>query len=186
MPTKTKGVKLISSKKIYTGPAFSVFQDFVQEGRHTGQRDIVRHTGSVVILAVDDRRSKKNPDVLLVRQYRYAADSYLWELPAGRIDRGEPRLRAAKRELLEETGVSARHWQRALRFYASPGFVAETMDIFYARELSFGEAQPEEDEQIKMKFVKLDELLKMITRGGIQDAKTMVGAFWLKQRSRQK
>lgn len=182
MPIKTKGVKLVSSKKIYAGPAFSVFQDIVQEGKHTGQRDIVRHTGSVVILAVDETRSKRNPSVLLVRQYRYAADSYLWELPAGRIDRKEPRMRAAKRELLEETGVSARKWERALWFYASPGFVAETMDIFLARGLSFGEAQPEEDEQIRMKMVPLAEAVQMIKRGQIHDAKTMVGVLWYKQK----
>jgi ADP-ribose pyrophosphatase len=184
MPIKTKGVKLISSKKIYAGPAFSVFKDFVQEGKHKGQRDIVRHTGSVVILAVDESTSKRNPKVLLVRQYRYAADSYLWELPAGRIDRKEPRLQAAKRELREETGVVAKKWERALWFYASPGFVAETMDIFLARELSFGEAEPEEDEQIEMRMLPLDRALEMVTSGRIHDAKTMVGILWLKHKTK--
>src|SRR5438128_9238118 len=99
-------IEVISSKKIYDGPAFSVFSDIVREGEHTGQRDVVRHTGSVVIMAVDEPRSKRDEArVLLVRQYRYAAGQYLWELPAGRIDKGENKLAAAKRELLEETGV---------------------------------------------------------------------------------
>src|SRR5689334_9860690 len=111
----TKGIKLVSSKRIYTGPAFSVYQDFVREGDFTGQRDVVRHTGSVVIAAVDD--SGKEPRVLLVKQYRYAADQYMWELPAGRIDAGEKTLRAAKRELLEETGIRARKWKRLFQFY---------------------------------------------------------------------
>jgi ADP-ribose pyrophosphatase len=182
MPIKTKGVKLVSSKKIYAGPAFTVFKDFVQEGKRTAQRDIVRHTGSVVVLAVDESRSKKNPGILLVRQYRYAADSYLWELPAGRIDRNEPALKAARRELLEETGVSARKWERAMWFYASPGFVAESMDIFLARDLSFGVAQPEEDEQIRMKMVPLNDVVEMIMRSRIHDAKTMVGVLWWKQK----
>src|SRR4051794_37167745 len=79
---KTAGVEVISSQLIYEGPAFAVHQDFVREGRHTGQRDVVRHSGSVVILAVDDVRGKKEPNVLLIRQYRYAADRRMWELPA--------------------------------------------------------------------------------------------------------
>src|SRR5436190_24144024 len=93
--TKSKSastIEVISSKKIYDGPAFSVFKDVVREGEHSGQRDVVRHTGSVVIMAVDDRKSKRDPNVLLVRQYRYAADAYMWELPAGRVDAGEQLL----------------------------------------------------------------------------------------------
>src|SRR3569832_2158851 len=93
---RTKGIELVSSEKIYDGPAFSVYMDFVREGGYTGQRDVVRHTGSVVIAAVEG--SPRQRRILLVRQYRYAADQYMWELPAGRIDAGEKLLPAAKRE----------------------------------------------------------------------------------------
>jgi ADP-ribose pyrophosphatase len=174
---KTKGIALISSEKIYQGPAFSVYKDFVREGEFTGQRDVVRHTGSVVIAAVDVRRREEH--LLLVKQYRYAADEYLWELPAGRVDNGEKLLPAAKRELLEETGIRAQRWSRLFGFYASPGFLDETMDVFLAEGLTSGEAQPEEDEQIEAKFFPLKQVVKMVRSGEIHDAKTMTAVLWL-------
>lgn len=186
---KTSGVELISSQEIYRGPAFSVFQDFVREGRHTGQRDVVRHTGSVVILAIDEARAKNNPkrnnpDVLLIRQYRYAADTRMWELPAGRIDPGENILAAAKRELLEETGVTARRWKKMFDFYASPGFLDERMNVFLARGLTRGVAQPEEDEQIAVRFFPFDQALGMVLQRRIRDAKTMTALLWLHAQTR--
>ena len=142
-----------------------------------GRRDIVRHTGSVVILAVDESRSE--PHVLLVRQYRHAAAQFLWELCAGRIDQGENELVAAKRELLEETGYTATRWKRILRFYASPGFVAETMSIYLARGLRAGTAQPEEDEVIEIKFFSLSVAVRMVMAGKVLDGKTISGVLWL-------
>ena len=181
---KTKGITLVSSELIYAGPAFTIYRDFVREGDFTGQRDVVRHTGSVVILAIDERKSKRDPLVLLVRQYRYAADQYLWEIPAGRIDPGEKKLPAAKRELREETGVTARKWSHALHFYASPGFLAEAMDIFLARDLIQGKASPMDDEQITMRFVPLSKLVKMIDKKEIIDGKTIAATFWLREKMR--
>jgi ADP-ribose pyrophosphatase len=172
---KSSKVKLISSKHIFTGPAFEVYSDVVREGKFTGRRDVVRHTGSIVILAV-----QKDKSVLMVRQYRHAAGQYLWELPAGRNDKKESNLVAAKRELLEETGVSAKKWKRILSFYVSPGFLDETMDVFLAEGLTLGAAQPEEDEQITMRFVPLREALKWVNSRKICDAKTIAGILWLK------
>ena len=174
---RTKGIELVSSQPIYDGPAFSVFKDFVREGKYTGQRDVVRHTGSVVIAAVEGTGAKRR--ILLVRQYRYAAEQYMWELPAGRIDNSEKLLPAAKRELREETGIRAKRWKRLFRFYASPGFLDETMDIFLAEGLKQGEAQPEEDEQIEARFFSLKEATKMVKSGVINDAKTMTAVLWL-------
>ena len=176
---KKSSVKVVSSKHIFTGPAFEVYSDVVREGDYTGRRDVVRHTGSVVIMAV-----KKDKSVLLVRQYRHAAGQYLWELPAGRNDKKESNLRAAKRELLEETGVAAKKWKRILRFYVSPGFLDETMDLFLAEDLTLGAAQPEEDEQITVRFVPLREALKWVDTLKIRDAKTIAGLLWLKARAR--
>src|ERR1051325_8565535 len=122
-------VRIMSSKVSFRGPVFSVVTDEVEEpGNVRARRDVVRHSGSIVILAVDD--SGRRPRVLLERQYRYAAGRRMWELPAGRIDAGEDKLTAAKRELLEETGYSASRWQRALSFYVSPGFLDESMTVY--------------------------------------------------------
>jgi ADP-ribose pyrophosphatase len=177
-----KKARVLSSKPAYRGPAFWVTTDQVLEPSGVrARRDIVRHTGSIVVLAVDDSRSTRDPLILLERQYRHAAERYLWELPAGRIDEGEKDLAAAKRELLEETGYRARHWKRILRFWASPGFVAEAMSIFLATGLRAGTAQPEADEVIQVRFVPLSQAVQMVVRNTIQDAKTIAGVLWLAQ-----
>jgi len=103
----------------------------------------------------------------------------LWEIPAGRIDPGEKELAAAKRELIEETGYRASHWRRILKFYASPGFVAETMSVFLATGLQKGKAEPEDDEIIHIRMVPLPTVVKMILKGTIQDGKTISSALWL-------
>ena len=165
---------------MYRGPAFNVTADQVLEPSGVrARRDIVHHSGSVVILAVDD--SGREPQVLLERQYRHAAQQMLWELPAGRIDHGEKGLAAAKRELLEETGYTASRWKRVLHFYASPGFLAEAMDIFSAHGLRAGKAQPEADEVIRIHMVPLSSAVKMVLNGAIRDAKTIAGVLWLSQ-----
>jgi ADP-ribose pyrophosphatase len=181
----TKGVRLVSSRTVYRGPVFTVTTDHVQEpGGVTARRDVIHHTGSVVVLAVDD--SNATPRVLLERQYRHAASDYLWELPAGRIDPGEKELAAAKRELLEETGYTASKWKRILKFYASPGFVAETMSVFLATGLRAGEAQPEDDEIIYKRMVPLPTAVRMVVSGTIRDAKTISSVLWFDHMSRSK
>jgi ADP-ribose pyrophosphatase len=171
---------VLSSRVAYRGPAFTVTTDQVLEpnGVRT-RRDIVHHSGSVVILAVEEGGSE--PLVLLERQYRHAAQQTLWELPAGRIDDGEKGLAAAQRELLEETGYTASRWKCILRFYASPGFLAETMDMYSARSLHPGKAQPEADEVIRSQMVPLSAAVGMVMKGTIRDAKTIAGVLWLNQ-----
>ena len=169
---------MLSSRTVYRGPVFWVTTDQVEEpGGVRARRDLIHHTGSVVVLAVDNFRS--TPWILLERQYRHAANDYLWELPAGRIDPGEKELEAAKRELLEETGYTASHWRRILKFYASPGFVAETMSVFLATGLHKGTAQPEEDEVIYLRLVPLSTAVRMVTGGTIRDGKTISSVLWL-------
>ncbi|HZM09794.1 MAG TPA: NUDIX hydrolase, partial [Candidatus Limnocylindrales bacterium] len=163
-----KKVEVLSSKTVFKGPAFSVNCDRVREPSGiVARRDVVRHSGSAVILAVDD--SGPEPRVLLERQYRYAAGNYLWELPAGRVDRGEKALAGAKRELLEETGYRAAKWKQALFFYPSPGFLDETMTVYLARGLKPGDAQPEEDEEIECHLTPLSQALAMVRSGEICD-----------------
>lgn len=171
-------VRILSSKTVYRGPVFTVTTDHVQEpGGIRARRDLIHHSGSIVVLAVDD--SGPEPMVLLERQYRHAAGDYLWELPAGRIDPGEKELPAARRELIEETGYRAKKWRRILKFYASPGFVAETMSVFLATGLTEGEAEPEDDEIIHKKMVPLSKAVEMVVKGSVRDAKTISSVLWL-------
>jgi ADP-ribose pyrophosphatase len=136
-----------------------------------------------VVLAVDELRV--TPRVLLERQYRHAANDFLWEIPAGRIDPGEKPLPAAQRELLEETGYTASNWRRIFNFYASPGFVAETMSVYLATGLRAGKAQPEADEIIRKRLVPLATAVGMVLSGTIRDAKTISSILWLDHEVRQ-
>jgi ADP-ribose pyrophosphatase len=182
---KPKRARVLSRRLVYRGPVFWVTSERVLEPSGVRVvRDVVRHTGSVVILATTD--GPREPHVLLERQYRHAADDYLWELPAGRIDKGELPLAAAKRELLEESGYKAKEWKRILKFYASPGFVAESMSLFWARGLKPGPAQPEEDEVIEQRLVSLSRAVRMVRNGVIRDAKTISGVLWLALHERRK
>jgi len=171
-------VRVVSSRTAYRGPVFWVTTDHIIEpGGIKVRRDLIHHSGSVVVLAVDD--SCSTPRVLLERQYRHAAQDYLWEIPAGRINPGENELKAAKRELIEETGYRAKRWRRILKFYASPGFVAETMAVYMATNLRKGQAEPEEDEIIHHQMVPLPSAVKMVLNGSIRDAKTISSVLWL-------
>lgn len=170
--------RVLSSELRYEGPLFRIYTEQVKEqGGKTQRRDIIRHNGSVVILPVDSTRSKRDPDIVLERQYRHAAGQFLYEVPAGKMEPGEDRLRAAKRELLEETGYTARKWTHLTRYFASPGFLGEWMQVFLAEELIPGPSAPEDDESIELLRVPLSELLRLIERGQVQDGKTLISVL---------
>ena len=138
---------------------------------------MILDTVSVVVLALDKSKSKKDPWIVIERQYRHAANQFLWELPAGKLDAGEEPLAGAKRELAEETGYSAKKWKPLVEYYASPGFLGESMKVFLAEGLIAGEARPEEDEQIDFRLVRLSDVLKMIEKGAIKDGKTLTSVL---------
>jgi len=164
-------MKLISSEEKFRTPIFWITQDrAVDPDGFQIDRAIVRHVGSAVILAADDRKR-----VLLVRQYRLAAQAFLWELPAGKVDKGETPLKAAKRELGEETGYKARKWKKLISFFPSPGFLSEKMTIFLAADLTAGPPHNMEDERIETRWFTAKELKEAIRSGKIVDGKTMVG-----------
>ena len=167
-----------SSVVAFEGPLFRVFIDEVQEAgvEKPVRRDIIRHNGSVVILAVDDAKSK-DPLIVIERQYRHAAGQYLYEVPAGKVDDGEDRLAAAKRELIEETGFRAKKWTKLTRYFASPGFLGEWMQVFLAEGLTAGEAQPEADEKLEIYQVRMSEILRLIDAGEIRDGKTLISVM---------
>lgn len=168
-------MKLIESQEICSTPIFRVTLDHAVDPKGFEiKRAIVQHQGSAVMMPVDEKGR-----MLLVRQYRLPARAYLWELPAGRVDSGETVLKAAKRELREETGYKAKKWTKLVSFFASPGYVAEKMTIFVAQELTAGDATPMEDEQIEWQWFTPKQVGEMICEGKIVDAKTMIGwSLW--------
>lgn len=173
-PQAQETAKLISSEVVYQGSLFRVVHDkIVEPNGKPAERDIIRHNGSVVILAIDKSGSKKDPWIVIERQYRHAAQQYLWELPAGKLEPGQDPVEGAKRELAEETGYSAKKWKPFVEYYPSPGFLGESMKVFLAEGLIAGEARPEEDEKIDFRLVRLSDLLKMIDKGAIYDGKTL-------------
>ena len=167
--------KLVSSKLVFKGKTFNVYRDtLIEPGGHRNTRDVIRHNGSVVILAVDEAKNPADPDVILERQYRHAAGQFLIELPAGKRDAGEAPLAAAKREMIEETGYRAKRWKMMLRYFASPGFLGEWMQIYLARDIREGVATPELDERIEVLRVPLSQAMKMVAEGKIHDGKTLI------------
>jgi len=161
--------KTISSKVVFKGPVFSVRRDNVSEPSGVkATRDVIAHSGSVVVMPVLD-----DGKIVLIRQYRYAARQYLWELVAGRIDAGENVKQAAARELIEETGLRAKKMRQFLDFWPSPGFLEERMFVLLAEGVTQGEAEPEEDEKIEAKAFTGAELKEMLKSGVLRDAKTI-------------
>jgi ADP-ribose pyrophosphatase len=170
--------QILSSEVVFEGPLFKILRDrLIEPGGAENVRDIVRHNGSVVILAVDSSKSKKDPWIVVERQYRHAANQFLWELPAGKLEEGEDPLAGAKRELEEETGYRAKKWKPLVKYFASPGFLGESMLVFLAEGLVAGDAHPEADENIELRLVKLSEVLKMIAKGAILDGKTLTSVL---------
>jgi ADP-ribose pyrophosphatase len=170
--------RTVSSETVFQGNVFWVTRDEVVEpGGVKATREVIRHNGSVVVLAVDAESNPKDPGILLIRQYRHAAGKLMLELPAGRIEPGEKLIPAGKRELIEETGYRAKRWSKHTNYYASPGFLTETMTILLAEGLTLGEAEPEDDEKIEVHMTPLSEVLRLIHAGKIEDGKTLIGVL---------
>ena len=166
--------KILDTKILYEGKVFSVRQDrIVEPGGIEVTRDVVVHRGSVVLLPVFPDGS-----ILLVRQYRHAIGAMLWELVAGRLEPGESKVAGARRELIEETGYTARNVKQILEIFPSPGFITERMWIFTATGLQRGVAQPEADERITARQFSLTALEKMIRGGSLHDAKSVAAILF--------
>jgi len=166
--------KILASSMIYQGRVFSVRRDRVVEpGGIEVSRDVVIHPGSVVLLPVF-----RGGEILLVRQYRHSVRRFLWELVAGRIEAGESPLAAARRELAEETGYTARRFRKLMDVFPTPGFLSEHMVVFACTELSAGAARPEEDERIEARRFTLRALERMMQSGELRDTKTIASVLY--------
>lgn len=167
----------VNSRTAYEGIIVNVCRDTVQ--LHNGkeaQREVVEHPGGVAIFALDDFHR-----VVMVKQFRYAVGKTLWEIPAGKLEWGEEPRSCALRELREETGLRARQVQDLGYFHSSPGIMQEKLHLFFVRELEEGEPEPDEDEFVEIARVDFHELLNMIERGEVQDAKTLAATLKVAQ-----
>lgn len=170
-----KDFQVLSSKSLYDGRIVHLKLDRVTEpGGVEATREVVEHPGSVVIIP-----RLANGHLILVRQFRYAARKRMWELVAGTIEAGESVIRAARRELQEETGYKARSLKRIFSFYPSPGILSEQMHLVEARDLALSTANPEFDERIEVGEFSKSELDKLLREKKIVDGKTLVGLLWL-------
>lgn len=164
-------MKLLSSEEKYRCSLFSVSEDVAHDSDGFQiKRAIVRHPGSAVVLVVNEKKQ-----ILLVQQFRLPAGRKIWELPAGKIDEGETPLQAAKRELIEETGFKAKTWKKLASYWASPGFLAEKMNIYLATDLTAGTATPMDDERIETRWFSSKEMDALIEGGKLDDGKTFIG-----------
>jgi ADP-ribose pyrophosphatase len=169
----------IESRRVYTGKVISLDLDTVRfPDGSVGELEMIRHPGaSAVVPFLSDPRGE-DPQVLMIRQYRYAADGYLYEIPAGRLNRGEDPRDCAARELKEETGCTAERFEHLLTMYTTPGFTDEKIHLFLATGLIAGETKHEADEFLELHPMLLSRALEMVAAGEIQDAKTALGLLF--------
>jgi ADP-ribose pyrophosphatase len=163
-------LEVISTESIYKGRIFEVSLDSIREDGIEYKREIISHHGSAVIVPVFADKT-----VALVKQYRHAAGKYLWEIPAGSLEKGEDPKEGAARELEEEIGVTAVNIEKLSEFYVSPGFLSEKMFIYMATDLTETAQNLEDDELIEVKRFTFAEALELIRQNEIEDAKTIVG-----------
>lgn len=143
--------------------------DVVLPNGHQAKLEVVRHPGGAAVVALNSKRQ-----VCLLRQYRYVAGGWVWELPAGKLEPDEPPLHTAQRELVEEAGVSADHWESLGAILSSPGVFDEVIHLFYAAQLAPSTAAHEQSEVIEVHWVPFAEAYEWAMNGKIRDAKTII------------
>jgi ADP-ribose pyrophosphatase len=169
----------IASRRAYSGRIISLDVDRVRfpDGSE-GELEMVRHPGASAVVPFLSDPTGDDPQVLLIKQYRYAAEQYMYEIPAGRLDPGETPEHCARRELREETGCEAATVDSLTTIYTTPGFTDERIHIFMATGLTAGAANREHDEFIEIEQMTVSNALRMIQEGRISDGKTVVGLLY--------
>lgn len=163
--------KTIASKRVYDGVILHLDRDDIElPNGHKSTRESIRHIGAVCVIPVTE-----NDEIILERQYRYPIDEVITELPAGKLDsKDEDYLIAAKRELLEETGITAEEWTDLGFFYPAAAYSDEKIKMYIAKGLKYGKSRPDEDELINVVKIPLDDALRMVMEGEIPDSKTQI------------
>ncbi|MFN0206366.1 MAG: NUDIX hydrolase [Planctomycetota bacterium] len=178
MPAKLGRPTELTRTKIYNGRIFDVARAKLRfRNGKNATHELVIHQGAAVFAPIPAPGR-----ILLIRQYRHACGGHIWEIPAGRMERGEHPLATAKRELAEECGLAAKKWRKACAFYPAPGYTTEIMHLYFAYHLHKDTtgAEKDDDEEIVMKEFSVKELDNMIKAGKIIDGKTIVAAMYLK------
>jgi ADP-ribose pyrophosphatase len=169
----------VDTERLYTGKVLNLDMDTVRfPDGSTGKLEIVRHPGASAVVPFLSDPSGDDPQVLLVRQYRYAAEGYLYEIPAGRLDENESPEECARRELREETGSEAGQMEFLTTFYTTPGFIDEKIHLFMAMDLRSGEHEREKDEFLEVAPMTLSKALELVEQGEIKDGKTIIGLLF--------
>jgi ADP-ribose pyrophosphatase len=174
----TSSAKL-SSRRVYTGRIINLDIDTVRfPNASTGELEMIRHPGAAAVVPFLGDPAGDDPQILLLKQYRYAAEEFLYEIPAGRLDSGEEPIDCARRELMEETGCEADRVEHLYTFYTTPGFTDERIHAFMAVGLTRGESRHETDEFIAVETMTLSHALGLIEKGEIKDAKTALSILY--------
>ncbi len=170
----------LASRRIYTGRVLNLDIDSVRfPDGSVGELEMIRHSGASAVVPFVSDPFGDDPQVLLIRQYRYAAEQHLYEIPAGRLDQGETPDACAHRELLEETGCNAKQLVHMHTMFTTPGFTDEKIHLFMAWDLARGPTQHERDEFIEPSVLSLAEALAKIERGEIMDGKTALALLFV-------
>ena len=169
-----------SSRRAYSGRVINVDLDTVEfPNGSVGELEMVRHPGaSAVVPFLSDPRGD-DPQILLIRQFRHAADAFIYEIPAGKLDGAEPPIECAHRELREETGCTASSMEHVYTFYTTPGFTDEKIHVFMASGLTRGEMAHEKDEFMTVETVTLSAALELVKKGELVDAKTALALLFV-------
>ena len=174
-----KPMAQLASSQLYSGKIVTLNRDTIRfPDGSTAEFDIARHPGASAVVPFLNDPAGEEPQVLLLRQYRYAADGYLYEIPAGRLDSGESPADCAARELKEETGCTAERIESLTTILTTPGFTDEVIHLFMATGLTHGKAQREADEFADTVIMRLSEALERISTGEITDSKTVLGLLF--------
>ena len=170
----------ISSRRVHTGRVINLDVDTVRyPDGSTGELEMIRHPGASAVVPFLSDPQGDDPQILLIRQYRYAAGGFIYEIPAGRLEPGEDPKDCARRELLEETGCTAAELSPLIPFLTTPGFTDERIHLFMATGLTAGEARREADEFMELTPMPLSGVLELIKTGGIEDAKTIIAMLFV-------